>query len=530
MNNQTIRRGGILILILLLLAPMPFMHALAEANVATGSAVVQSKLNDAPVVDLGVIPDETETEKDCSVLLVADAATGVLIHEKNIDIQMPISGSAVQLMSALTILDYVFADEVITVSKDQMKVVPHAGKKFGLAEKSSVYAADLIASMLLINAVDSAVVLTDIVQSKAGVESFGALMAEKARQLGMESTDYTTCSGWGTDELLTTARDQSKLYMEALDHDTLGPILKSGTYQVRSKISFFTPTPVVTMASAPSAATTSAPKPATTPIPSRAPKGKDGNEGVVDLNAALPLELTNSISAVVPNNRNYDVRLSSAISCSASYAQKHYGIAYYRATDYRSDIIVIFWSQASARRISLDTLGDLTEIFSRRKVMDLVPYIQMAASSLTIEKSGLSVSGWMLADEYKLFGRQMNAYDPTAREPEKTATTFDPAELSVRLQPNANTMVTKDDGSRTVSALVLVNNEVAGTVLLSTASKAGSVDTAKQKPMDLYTDDDIMPTQPTLMSQYGWVILIAGTALVAMIVIILGVLIRNRME
>ena len=91
-------------------------------------------------------------------------------------------------------------------------------------------------------------------------------------------------------------------------------------------------------------------------------------------------------------------------------------------------------------------------------------------------------------------------------------------------------MVTNADGSRTVSALVLVNNEVAGTVQLSTAPKASGTASADQTPVGFYTDDDVMPAQPTLMSQYGWVILIAGVALLAMLVIVLGVLIRNRME
>ena len=70
---------------------------------------------------------------------------------------------------------------------------------------------------------------------------------------------------------------------------------------------------------------------------------------------------------------------------------------------------MLCWSQANAKRISGETLGYLSEIFGRRKVVDLIPYVQVATNALTIEKGGLSVSGWMLAEDCRLYGRQMNA-------------------------------------------------------------------------------------------------------------------------
>lgn len=540
MNNHRMRRGGILLLAVLLLLAGPVPAALAG-----GETAANSPLSDAAVIDLGTIPDETDPEKSCEVLLVADIATGVLIHEKNIDVSMPVNGCAVQLMTALVALDYCGAEDVVTVKLRELAGFrSDTDAVFGLTENSRIYVVDLIASMILQNAADSAAVLTSIVLDKAGTNDFGALMAEKALQLGMTDTNYAACTGNGADEVLTTARDQSRLYLAALQNETLGAILQSGVYTVRSKLAFFTPTPTATVAPTPTATlkatatpeatptptSTPTPKPTRTPRPEKTPKPEKSAEAPADPNAAIPAELTNSLSVVVPNNHDYDIRLSCAVSSFVSYAQKNIGVSYCRASDYRSDIVVLCWSQANAKRISGETLGYLSEIFGRRKVVDLIPYVQVAISALTIEKSGLSVTGWMLADDYRLYGRQMNAYDPTAREPEKTATTFDLAKLSVRLQPNANTMVTNADGSRTVSALVLVNNEVAGTVQLSTAPKTSSSATTTENPVGFYTDDDVMPAQPTLMSQYGWMILIAGAALLAMLAIVIGVLIRNRME
>lgn len=538
LNNHRMKRSGVLLLAVVLLLASPVLPALAKGE-PTEPPAAESSINDAAVIDLGAIPDETEPEKSCEVLLVVDIETGVLIHEKNIDVPMPVNGCAVQLMAVLTALDYVSPDDVITVTKAQTAALPAEGVKLGLYEKSKVYVADLFAGMLLTNAADAASVIVGSVQKKAGVESFGLLMDEKARLLGMNNTDYSACTGSGADEVLTTARDQGYLYLAAMQNETLRTILQSGIYTMRSKLDFFTPTPTAVLTPTPAvtpgaaaipAKTSPTPKPKSTPKPTKTPKQADGAVPLDDPNAKLPAELTNNLSVVVPNNRDYDIRLSCAVSSFVSYAQKNYGASYCRASDYRSDIAMLYWSQANARRISGETLGYLSEIFGRRKVVDLIPYVQVATNSLTIEKSGLSVSGWMLDDTYRLYGRQMNAYDPTAREPEKTVTTYDLSRLSVRLQPNASTMIINEDGSRTVNALVLVNNEVAGSVQLYTSPKAGSAAMTEQNPVGLYTEDDIMPAQPTLMSQYGWVILIAGVAILAMLVIIIGVLIRNRME
>ena len=65
---------------------------------------------------------------------------------------------------------------------------------------------------------------------------------------------------------------------------------------------------------------------------------------------------------------------------------------------------------------------------------------------------------------------------------------------------------------------------------LSTAAKTTSESSPNQSNMTIYTDDDVATSEPTLMSQYGWMFIIGGVALLAIIMIIIGVSVRNRME
>lgn len=524
MFNGILKRSiPILLAVMLFLCCVPRIAYAAEDGGA-GDEQAGMRLLDTRVVDLGAVPEETASEMRCDVLIVTDLATGVLLHEKNITARMPVSGSAVYLMMALTALDHVSMDDAVLVTEKLAASFPEAGGRFGLVEGSRVYISDLIASMLLRGDADSAIVLANAAIRQAKVPTIGQLMAEKAQQLGMTETDYAHIDGAGLEPVLTTARDQCALYLAALNSAPLAAILQSGVYTVRSKIDFATPTPEPT------------------PVPKRGKKAA-AEPGPND---ALPDQIKSPIEVVVPESEAYDVRLSHALGCMATAYQKNYEVVFFRALEYRSDFAVLYWAQVTEETeekkpkpkaeeevveeidLTTKTCGDLTEIFKRRKIVDLVPYIQAVVNPLTIEKSGVSIGSWSMQADYSLYGRQMVGYDPDM--PDRAMGSFDLSRMTVRLQTDSNAMVTNADGSRTIDAIVLINNEIAGSVQLSTAARAGNTNAPTQGTTGLYSEDDVMPVQPTLMTQYGWFILMCAAVLLAMLVIIVGILIRNRME
>ena len=450
----------------------------------TGGRIVKTN-----VIPLGTVPFETSAEDDCDVILVADVATNVLINEKNTTVKVPVGGAVVQLMTVLVALDYLQMDDVITVTEQQLKGVTKSTGNFGLDAENEVLVEDLIVSMLYNGALDSAKVITDEVIKRAGVESFGTLMAQKAEQLGMESTDYSNCDGIGAEKLMTTAIDQCELYLEALNDSRLIDIMESGVYTVQSYNN--------------------------------------------DINENIPEKLTNNVTVTVPENKYYDIRLSSAVSCTVETEKQSgynlYNVVFYHAKDAQSDIVFAIWMRAGSRTIHISTVTELADIFSKRKIVDLVPYIKAAANSFSISKSGVNISGWSLQGDDILYGCQMVSYDPDAKT-QSTSGNFDISKMTILLDPEQDTYMLNDDGSRTISVKVLINNSVVKTVELGTAAKASSEKTSEQESVQIYTDDDVVTSEPTLMSQYGWMIITGAVALLAIIVIIIGVSIRNRME
>lgn len=522
MFGRMIKRGAALVSILILLCTGAMRFASADAEQPEGETVTAAGAATEPtasqhlvrtkVVDLGKVPEETKTELRCEVLLVADVETGVLIHEKNINVLMPVGGNAIQLMTAITALDYVELDEIITVTEQQVEAFPRGGKKFGLRVGNNVQVADLVMSMLFNGAMDSAAVLADAAMQRAQADSFSELMELKAQQLGMTSTDYTLSDGTGEEPIMSTAIDQCELYLEAMANEPLWSMLEAGVYETRSTLAESTPT----LGSAGKKKSAAAEDKMTRPNPN------------------LPSKLINDVAAVVPENRAYDVRLSAAVSSLVDSTQKfdRYSMVFYRATDYRSDMAILYWAPQSAAAVTTQNLCYLADIFSRRKVIDLIPYIEVAANALTVEKSGLKVSGWFLGDGHVMYGRQMASYDPEAKAEKNAAAQandFDIAEMKVILKPDNGTMITNGDGSRSIQAKVLVNNSVEGTVTIETAAKAVQTEVS-QNTNTVYTDDDITPPEPTLMSQYGWVIITMGVLILGLLVIVIGMVARNRME
>lgn len=463
-------------------------------------------LLDTKTVDLGKVPEETDAEKKCEVLLVADTAAGALVHEKNIAVKMPVGGSAVQLMTALAALDYLSPDETIVVDGSLLRQAADAKRKFGLRDQSEVLVSDLIASMVFNGDVDSALVLSNAAVERAGAGTIGELMKNKADQLGIVDTDYSQCDGTGVDQIYTTAVDQCEVYMEALSNETLQTLMKSGIYQVASKnVPWLTGDEKET---------------------------KKKRNTIANLNDGLPDRLINDVGAVVPENKMYDVRFSAAVSCNVKSPRKdetnRYNVIFVRTVDYRSDIVMLLWTKTDSSTIPIKLLYNLSDIFSRRTVVNIIPYIEVAASLLSIEKSGVSINGWSLTKNHIMYGRQMNHYDPAAKTQDDSQD-FDLSKMVVLLKPEMDTMVTLEDGSRRVQAKVLINNSVEGTVQLETAPKATQTEVS-QNSNTLYTEADVTEPEPTIMSEYGWIIIVGGVLILAVIVIVVGILIRNGME
>lgn len=143
-----------------------------------------------------------------AVLVVHKDSEKVLFSRRARTIMAP--ASTVKLLTALTALDSVSLDDVITVRTAATHAQP---SKLNLQTGEQMYVRDLIRAILISSANDAARALAIGV---SGSESaFAAKMNVKARSLGAQNSNFVNASGLPQENQYTTAKDLLKIMQAA---------------------------------------------------------------------------------------------------------------------------------------------------------------------------------------------------------------------------------------------------------------------------------------------------------------------------
>lgn len=163
-----------------------------------------------------------ETEKEyklCKVLI--EASGGAVMSEQNSETSVPV-GTMAKLMTVLLAADEIEAGRLLL--SDKLKVSPYAnsmqGAQIWLMPGEEISVDELLKAVIIGNANDAAVVLAEEISESE--ENFAALMTKRARELGMENTVFTNCSGYyDDDKQISTALDIARLCAELYKYDFL---------------------------------------------------------------------------------------------------------------------------------------------------------------------------------------------------------------------------------------------------------------------------------------------------------------------
>ena len=139
---------------------------------------------------------------DARAVLVANAATGEVLYEKNADRRLPMA-SITKLMTAIVTLEHSRPNQVVTVrpvaaSVGEASVYLRAGERLRVR--------DLLAAVLVQSANDAAFALAAHVGG-GDVGRFVALMNRKAKVLGLENTHFVRPDGLDVPGHYSSARD-----------------------------------------------------------------------------------------------------------------------------------------------------------------------------------------------------------------------------------------------------------------------------------------------------------------------------------
>ncbi len=153
--------------------------------------------------------------------IVVEAASGEVVFEERAD-EQGYPASVIKLLTLLVVIEQVDAgvlslDDIVVVSAEAERM---GGSQVYLKEREMFTVDDLLYALIVQSANDAAVALAERVSGSK--DSFIELMAERAAQIGMNSTEVNSVHGLppspGQEPDLTTARDLALLSRELVKH------------------------------------------------------------------------------------------------------------------------------------------------------------------------------------------------------------------------------------------------------------------------------------------------------------------------
>ena len=160
--------------------------------------------------------------------VIADGDTGRILWGKNENKPMAMA-STTKIMTALIALENIDITKEITISKNATLATP---VKMYLSAGEKLTVEQLLYAMMLQSYNDAAVAISEAVGGS--VESFCAMMNEKAKEIGCTNTYFETPNGLDKGNHHSTAADMSKIGVYALKNQKLMKIMNTRNYTFKS--------------------------------------------------------------------------------------------------------------------------------------------------------------------------------------------------------------------------------------------------------------------------------------------------------
>lgn len=136
--------------------------------------------------------------------------------------------SMVKMMTALVAIEQGNLDEIVTVSRAVLNLVPIGILGADLKRGEEISLRDLLYATMVASATDASVVVAAHVGGS--VEAFLQLMNDKAQELGCYNTHYGNVHGLHDEQTYTTARDIARLTEAALENEVFREMFCTAEY------------------------------------------------------------------------------------------------------------------------------------------------------------------------------------------------------------------------------------------------------------------------------------------------------------
>ncbi len=150
---------------------------------------------------------------------LVDYATGTVLYARNENERLPIA-SMVKIMTANLVLEAIDRGEISL--DDEVLVSENAasmgGSQVFLDKDSTHKVSDLLRSVIVASANDSCVALAEHIDGST--QKFVSRMNARAKELGMQNTQFVNCTGLPAPGGYSSAKDASVMFGELIKHPT----------------------------------------------------------------------------------------------------------------------------------------------------------------------------------------------------------------------------------------------------------------------------------------------------------------------
>ena len=163
---------------------------------------------------------------NCRSCIVLDRTSNKILVGKNEQKQVKMA-STTKIMTATIVIENYDLSKTVEISK---KAAGTGGSRLGLKKGDKISIIDLLYGLMLCSGNDAAIALAETVAG--GIEEFGIMMNNKAKELNLENTHFETPHGLDSDNHYTTAYDLALLTNYALKNKTFLNIVGTKNYTI----------------------------------------------------------------------------------------------------------------------------------------------------------------------------------------------------------------------------------------------------------------------------------------------------------
>lgn len=160
---------------------------------------------------------------------VYEVNTQTVVYAYNPDLELR-PGALSKIVTALIAIERCNMDDVVVVSSRNISRLPAGSMNKNLKEGEEVTVGDLVYCLLLEQANDAAVAISEHIAGN--MNAFVGMMNQRVQEMGCSHTEFANVHGLDNADQHTTARDMAKIVTEAINNETFREIFGTVKYTV----------------------------------------------------------------------------------------------------------------------------------------------------------------------------------------------------------------------------------------------------------------------------------------------------------